>query len=111
MFDLIIKNGRIVDGSGNPWYNADLGVSNGRIESVSKIGAKGETTIDAEGLVVAPGFIDAHSHSDLMLIAEPDAKPKVMQGITTEVIGQDGLGEAARAAWRIGHPHPPNWTI
>jgi N-acyl-D-amino-acid deacylase len=94
MFDLIIKNGRIVDGSGNPWYNADLGVSNGRIESVSKIGAKGETTIDAEGLVVAPGFIDAHSHSDLMLIAEPDAKPKVMQGITTEVIGQDGLGEA-----------------
>ncbi len=94
MYDLIIKNGRIVDGSGNPWYNADLGVSNGRIESVSKIGAKGETTIDAEGLVVAPGFIDAHSHSDLMLIAEPDAKPKVMQGITTEIIGQDGLGEA-----------------
>jgi N-acyl-D-amino-acid deacylase len=94
MFDLIIKNGRIVDGSGNPWYNADLGVSNGRIESVSKIGAKGEMTIDAEGLVVAPGFIDAHSHSDLMLLAEPDAKPKVTQGITTEIIGQDGLGEA-----------------
>ncbi len=94
MFDLIIKNGRIVDGSGNPWYNADLGVSNGRIETINKTCAEGETTIDGEGLVVAPGFIDAHSHSDLMLIAEPDAKPKVMQGITTEIIGQDGLGEA-----------------
>ena len=94
MFGLIIKNGRIVDGSGNPWYNADIGVSKGRIESIGKTCAEGETTIDAEGLVVAPGFIDAHSHSDLMLIAEPDAKPKVMQGITTEVIGQDGLGEA-----------------
>jgi N-acyl-D-amino-acid deacylase len=94
MFDLAIKNGRIIDGSGNPWYNADIVVSNGRIESISKTCIEGNMTIDAEGLVVAPGFIDAHSHSDLILIAEPDAKPKVMQGITTEVIGQDGLGEA-----------------
>ena len=94
MFDLVINNGRVVDGSGNPWYKVNLGISNGRIEFMDKTGAEGETTIDAEGLVVAPGFIDAHSHSDLMLMAEPDALPKVMQGITTEVIGQDGLGEA-----------------
>ena len=94
MFDLIIKKGKIVDGSGNPWYRADVGVSNGRIQSIGKISSGADTTIDAEGLVVAPGFIDSHSHSDLMLMAEPEAMPKIMQGITTEVIGQDGLGEA-----------------
>ena len=94
MFDLIIKKGKIVDGSGNPWYKADVGVSNGRIQSIGNISSGADTTIDAEGLVVAPGFIDSHSHSDLMLMAEPEAMPKIMQGITTEVIGQDGLGEA-----------------
>ena len=94
MFDLIIKKSKIVDGSGNPWYKADVGVSNGRIQSIGKISSGADTTIDAEGLVVAPGFIDSHSHSDLMLMAEPEAMPKIMQGITTEIIGQDGLGEA-----------------
>jgi N-acyl-D-amino-acid deacylase len=94
MFSLVIKNGRIADGSGNPWYKADVGISDGRIEAIGRIREGGEKTIDAEGLVVAPGFIDAHSHSDLVLMAEPEAKPKIMQGITTEIIGQDGLGEA-----------------
>ena len=94
MFDIIIKKGKIVDGSGNPWYKADVSVSNGRIQSIGKIDSGADTTIDAEGLAVAPGFIDSHSHSDLMLMAEPEAMPKIMQGITTEVIGQDGLGEA-----------------
>jgi N-acyl-D-amino-acid deacylase len=61
---------------------------------MGKLGSDAESLIDAGGLVVAPGFIDTHSHSDLMLMAEPEARQKVMQGITTEVVGQDGLGEA-----------------
>lgn len=92
--ELLIKGGRIFDGSGNPWFKADLVVENGRIAAIGRIKNAAEEVIDAEGLVVAPGFIDTHSHSDLMLIAEPEARMKVMQGITTEIVGQDGLGEA-----------------
>jgi len=95
MFDLVIKNGRIVDGAGNPWYWGDVAVADGRIAAVGRLAdAEADRVIDAEGLVVAPGFIDAHSHSDLMLMTEPAARQKIMQGVTTEVVGQDGLGEA-----------------
>lgn len=94
MFDLVIKNGKVIDGSSNPWYRADIAVVDGKIASIGTLDADSEQVIDAEGLAVAPGFIDTHSHSDLMLIAEPEAKQKIMQGITTEVVGQDGLGEA-----------------
>jgi N-acyl-D-amino-acid deacylase len=92
-FDLVIRNAKIIDGSGNPWYKADIGVADERIATIGRI-EDGSHVIDAEGLAAAPGFIDTHSHSDLMLIAEPEAKQKTMQGITTEVVGQDGLGEA-----------------
>lgn len=94
MFDLVIKGGKVLDGAGNPWFKADIAVAEGRIMEVGDLGTDAKRIVDAEGLVVAPGFIDTHSHSDLMLIAEPDARQKIMQGITTEVIGQDGLGEA-----------------
>jgi N-acyl-D-amino-acid deacylase len=94
MEDLVVRDGRIVDGTGNPWYRGDLAVSQGRITAIGRaLEARGRV-IDAKGLIVAPGFIDTHSHSDLMLIAEPEAQQKIMQGITTEVVGQDGLGEA-----------------
>jgi len=93
IFDLVIKNTKIIDGSGNSWYKADLGVTGERIAKIGRID-DGRQIIDAGGLVTAPGFIDTHSHSDLNLIAEPEAKQKTMQGITTEVVGQDGLGEA-----------------
>jgi len=92
-FDLVIRNAKIIDGSGNPWYKADIGVADERIATIGRI-EDGRHVIDAEGLAAAPGFIDTHSHSDLMLIAEPEAKQKTMQGITTEIVGQDGLGEA-----------------
>ena len=92
-FDLVIRNAKIIDGSGNPWYKADIGVVDERIATIGRI-EDGRHVIDAEGLAAAPGFIDTHSHSDLMLIAEPEAKQKTMQGITTEIVGQDGLGEA-----------------
>jgi N-acyl-D-amino-acid deacylase len=94
MFDLVIKDGKVLDGAGNPWFKADVAVTEGRIMEVGDLGTDAERVVDAKELVVAPGFIDAHSHSDLMLIAEPDARQKIMQGITTEVVGQDGLGEA-----------------
>lgn len=92
--ELLIKGGRILDGSGNPWFKADLAIEDGRIAAIGRLQREAGEVIDAEGLVVAPGFIDTHSHSDLMLIAEPEARMKVMQGITTEIVGQDGLGEA-----------------
>ena len=92
-FDLVIRNAKIVDGSGNPWYKADVGLVGERIGKIGRID-EGRIVIDAERLVAGPGFIDTHSHSDLILIAEPEAKEKIMQGVTTEVVGQDGLGEA-----------------
>ncbi|MFB0558033.1 MAG: amidohydrolase family protein, partial [Candidatus Bathyarchaeia archaeon] len=94
MDDLKIKNGRIVDGTGNPWYRADVAVTDSRITEVGSFESRVDIVINADGLIVAPGFIDSHSHSDLMLMAEPEARQKIMQGVTTEVIGQDGLGEA-----------------
>ena len=94
MFDLVIKSGKVVDGTGNPWYRADIGIIGDKIVEIGRLTGDAEATINAEGLVVAPGFIDTHSHSDLILISEPEAKQKIMQGITTEVVGQDGLGEA-----------------
>jgi N-acyl-D-amino-acid deacylase len=91
--NLVIKNAKIVDGSGNPWYKSDIGIYNERIVKIGKI-KDGINIIDAQGLVACPGFIDTHSHSDLMIMVEPAANQKIMQGITTELVGQDGLGEA-----------------
>jgi N-acyl-D-amino-acid deacylase len=93
-FDLIIKNGIIIDGTGNPWYKADIGINGDTIKRIGNLDIEAKSIIQAEGLTITPGFIDTHSHSDLMLIAEPEAKQKIMQGVTTEIVGQDGLGEA-----------------
>ena len=91
----LIKNGFIVDGSGNKGYKADILINGDRIEKVGKnIKANDAKIIDAGGLVVAPGFIDTHSHSDLQILIEPEVMPKVMQGITTEILGQDGISMA-----------------
>ena len=94
MYDLVIKGGRIIDGTGNPWYRGDVAIEGEKIARVGRVYESSESTIDASGLVVSPGFIDVHSHSDLMLLTEPEAKAKIMQGVTTEIVGQDGLGEA-----------------
>ncbi len=94
MYDLVIKGGRIIDGSGNPWFYGDVAVTKGIISAVGKVERQARETIDASGRVVSPGFIDAHSHGDLVLISEPEARIKIMQGVTTEIVGQDGLGEA-----------------
>lgn len=95
MFDLLIRNGRVIDGSGLPWFRADVGITGDRIAVVGpldKAGAK--AVIDAGGKVVCPGFVDAHVHGDLALLADPYHEPAVRQGVTTYVLGQDGVAFA-----------------
>src|SRR3982074_2781466 len=100
MTDLLIKGATVLDGTGAPGYPADVLVENGRIASIrsSESGGTGDLgadrTIDAGGLVLCPGFIDMHAHSDLQILANPDHTAKVSQGVTLEVLGQDGLSFA-----------------
>jgi len=92
MYDILIKNGKIIDGTGNPWFAADLAIAGGKIVKIGQIGdAQAGELIDAGGKFVCPGFVDGHSHSDLMILADPLAEQKIMQGITTENVGLDGL--------------------
>ena len=93
-YDLAILNGRIIDGAGNPWYYADVGITGGRIRSIGRLDGSAREKIDVEGLVVAPGFIDTHSHSDEQLLVNPLAESKIRQGVTTEVIGNCGNSPA-----------------
>jgi N-acyl-D-amino-acid deacylase len=90
---LVLRGASVVDGTGAPAFRADVLVRDGRI---AEIGARltGGRTLDAGGLVLAPGFIDMHAHSDLALLADPDHLAKVSQGVTLEVVGQDGLSYA-----------------
>jgi N-acyl-D-amino-acid deacylase len=90
VFDLLIKGGKVYDGTGAPWFWADVGLAGGRIEAVGKLDAAAVETIDATGLCVSPGFIDIHSHSDETILVNPRAESKIRQGVTTEVVGQCG---------------------
>lgn len=90
MYDLIIKNGQIIDGTGSPAYRADVAIREGKIARIARGLDGAAQTIDATGLVVTPGFIDSHSHSDLAILSSPDQKEKIEQGITTSVGGQCG---------------------
>jgi len=95
MFDLIVRNGRIVDGAGNPWFLADVGVEDGRISKIGDLKSEeAERVIDAQGSTVSPGFIDMHSHSDFAPLINPYMESKVRQGVTTEVIGNCGSSAA-----------------
>lgn len=87
--DLVIRGGKIVDGSGNPWFHGDVAITGKRIEAIGKLGAmRAPREIDASGLIVAPGFIDIHSHSDFQLLDDGAAQSKIRQGVTTEVLGE-----------------------
>jgi len=102
-YDVVIRGGRIVDGTGNPWFAGDVAIKGGRIAAVGSAGGLANATaarvIDATGLVVAPGFIDLHTHSDTSLLADANAQSKVRQGVTVDV-----LGESTSVAPRDGLP-------
>jgi len=92
-FDIVIKKGKILDGTGNPWYRGDVGIEGDIIKEIGK-NLVGRKTIDAAGHIVAPGFIDIHSHSDMPILIDPMAQSKIRQGVTTEVVGQCGNSAA-----------------
>lgn len=87
-FDLVIRNGKLVDGTGNPWLYGDVAIRGDKIVAIGKVTGTGLREIDAKGLVVAPGFIDMHSHSDTLLLEDGNAPSKVRQGVTLEVLGE-----------------------
>lgn len=95
MFDVVILGGTVIDGTGAPGYRADVGISGETIEAIGDL-SKAETrrVVDATGLVVSPGFIDSHAHSDGVLLIDPQHANGLRQGVTTEILGQDGLSYA-----------------
>jgi N-acyl-D-amino-acid deacylase len=91
MLDILVKNATVIDGSGGAPHRADVGIADGRIALVSPVlSLEAARTIDAQGLHLAPGFIDPHSHSDLTLLVDPLAQSKIRQGVTTEIVGNCG---------------------
>ena len=116
-FDVVITNGHIVDGTGSPWYAADLGIRSGRVAAIGRLGnAPAKRRIDAKGMVVAPGFIDMLGQSELTLLVNPHVPSKIFQGITTEITGEGGsaapLNDKMIAADRVTYEHfkiTPDW--
>lgn len=96
MYSIIIKNGKIISGKGNPWYYGDIAIQGNKIGEIGFFPEKvdAEKIINAKDLYVAPGFIDGHSHSDLFILKQPLAEQKILQGVTTEIVGMDGMSVA-----------------
>lgn len=95
MYDVLVVNGMVVDGTGSPWFYANLAIENGKIVEMGKLSRrKAKTTIDAKGMFVCPGFIDIHSHSDLSAFVNPFCESKLRQGVTTELVGNCGYSLA-----------------
>jgi hypothetical protein len=88
-FDTVIVNGHIIDGTGSPWYSGDVGIRDGKIAAIGNLSdARRTRTIDAHGMVVAPGFIDMLGQSELTMLVDPRLPSKIYQGITTEITGR-----------------------
>jgi len=117
VYDLVIRHGRIIDGTGSPWYAGDVAIRSGRIAAIGMLeGAVARQTVDAAGLVVAPGFIDMLGQSELTILVNPSVPSKIYQGITTEITGEGGsagpLNDSIIAADRPGYDHlqvTPDW--
>jgi dihydroorotase/N-acyl-D-amino-acid deacylase len=116
-FDVVIAHGRIVDGTGSPWYSGDVGIRAGRIAAIGNLAAAPrKRTIDAHGQVVAPGFIDMLGQSEITILVDPRLPSKIYQGITTEITGEGNsaapLNDTILAADRAGYEHyhiAPDW--
>ncbi len=114
---MVIVNGRVVDGTGSPWYSADVGIRGGRIAAIGRLGSAPATQrIDAHGMVVAPGFIDMLGQSELTILVDPHLPSKIFQGITTEITGEGGsvapLNDAIIKADHVTYQHfgiTPDW--
>jgi N-acyl-D-aspartate/D-glutamate deacylase len=89
-YDLVIRGGRIVDGTGAPGYLGDLGIRDGKIVAVGRVAGNVASTLDAKGLIVAPGFVDIHNHADTSLLADGDAPSLLYQGVTSVILGEGG---------------------
>jgi N-acyl-D-amino-acid deacylase len=117
-YDLIIRNGHVIDGTGSPWYGADVAIRDGHIVAIGRLdSATAKQTIDAAGMVVAPGFIDMLGQSEGSMLVNPHLPSKIYQGITTEITGEGGsaapLTDALRSADRGGYAHykfDPSWS-
>ncbi|MDQ3135983.1 MAG: D-aminoacylase [Gemmatimonadota bacterium] len=117
VYDLLIRNGRIIDGTGSPWYAGDVGIRKGRIAAIGTLdSAAARRTVDAAGMVVAPGFIDMLGQSELSILVNPSLPSKIFQGITTEITGEGGsagpLNDSIVATDRAGYRHyavTPDW--
>jgi N-acyl-D-amino-acid deacylase len=116
-FDLVIEHGRIIDGTGSPWYAADIGVRDGRIAAIGRLtGAAATKRLDARGQVVAPGFIDMLGQSELTMLVNPHLPSKIFQWITTEITGEGSsiapLTDSIIAADHVTYAHykiTPDW--
>ncbi|HVZ21045.1 MAG TPA: amidohydrolase family protein, partial [Vicinamibacterales bacterium] len=116
-FDIVILNGHVIDGTGSPWYAADVGIRGGRIAAIGRLAdAPARQRIDAGGRVVAPGFIDMLGQSELTVLVDPHLPSKIFQGITTEITGEGGsvapLNDRIVKADRVGYEHlkiTPDW--
>ena len=116
-FDLVIAHGRIVDGTGSPWYSGDVGIRDGRIAAIGNLDkSPRKRTIDAQGKVVAPGFIDMLGQSELTILVDPRLPSKIYQGITTEITGEGNsaapINDTMLAADSAGYEHyhlAPDW--
>src|SRR5690348_7513840 len=116
-YDVVIRNGHVVDGTGSPWYAADIGIRAGRIASIGRLtDAPARRTIDAHGQVVAPGFIDMLGQSETTILINPHLPSKIFQGITTEITGEGGsiapLNDFILNADRVSWEHygiKPDW--
>ena len=113
--DLLIRGARIVDGAGGPWFRANLAVSGDRILGIGPGEPDAAEVLDAAGMVLAPGFIDMHAHSEYGLVVDPRALSKVAQGVTTEVLGEHlsagpVLGPAVDDPMMVAPPVERDWT-
>ncbi len=116
-YDVVIRTGHVIDGTGSPWYAADIGIRAGKIAAIGRLaGLPARRTIDARGMVVAPGFIDMLGQSEMTILVNPHLPSKIFQGITTEVTGEGSsiapLNDAILKADRVTWEHygvQPTW--